>query len=260
MIYYQELLTLENIFIIIAYVCTTPMIAWIFNDLFWCKNKTNTNDKLVEKSDHQQTIRTNVDTLFKHMSQDQVKAVSRKLTEDYSVAVINLNGDLNTGNIMRTACCCGCDTFYVLGKRHYDSRSDVGSRRYLNVSKDSSIVTSPNDKRVSLTIDVTLFSQWIEKNNIMPIFIEQGGESLATVGWNQVTNQTNGRQICFIFGNETWGIPRNVLGLSKTIPGSRILSIPQHNVMKSHNVSISAGIVLWDYYRSAILKPMYDKL
>ncbi len=47
----------------------------------------------------------------------------------------------------------------------------------------------------------------------------------------------------FIFGNEVFGVAQDVIELADII-----LEIPQFGTKHSFNVSVSAGIVLWDYY------------
>ncbi|HWZ23164.1 MAG TPA: RNA methyltransferase [Cytophagaceae bacterium] len=48
---------------------------------------------------------------------------------------------------------------------------------------------------------------------------------------------------CFVFGNEVFGVEEEVIALSDTC-----LEIPQFGTKHSFNVSVSMGIVLWDYF------------
>jgi 23S rRNA (guanosine2251-2'-O)-methyltransferase len=47
----------------------------------------------------------------------------------------------------------------------------------------------------------------------------------------------------FVFGNEVFGVCQEALNLSDVI-----IEIPQFGTKHSFNVSVSAGIVLWDFY------------
>ena len=48
---------------------------------------------------------------------------------------------------------------------------------------------------------------------------------------------------CFVFGNEVFGVEDEVIALS-----DNCLEIPQFGTKHSFNVSVSMGIVLWDYF------------
>lgn len=48
---------------------------------------------------------------------------------------------------------------------------------------------------------------------------------------------------CLVFGNEVFGVDEKIIGESDTI-----LEIPQFGTKHSLNISVSVGIVLWDYF------------
>jgi 23S rRNA (guanosine2251-2'-O)-methyltransferase len=48
---------------------------------------------------------------------------------------------------------------------------------------------------------------------------------------------------CFVFGNEVFGVEEEVIKIS-----DNCLEIPQFGTKHSFNVSVSMGIVLWDYF------------
>jgi len=48
---------------------------------------------------------------------------------------------------------------------------------------------------------------------------------------------------CFVFGNEVFGVEEEIIHLSDSI-----VEIPQFGTKHSFNVSVSMGIVLWDYF------------
>ena len=58
----------------------------------------------------------------------------------------------------------------------------------------------------------------------------------------------------FIFGNETYGFDNNVLNTCKDIEGFTVISIPQLGILRSLNVSNSASIILWEYYKQTLIK------
>jgi len=79
---------------------------------------------------------------------------------------------------------------------------------------------------------------------------------LKTEGWKIICiEQTEGstflqhfqpiksEKYCFVFGNEVFGVTDEIIPLSDVC-----VEIPQHGTKHSFNVSVSMGIVLWDYY------------
>lgn len=58
-----------------------------------------------------------------------------------------------------------------------------------------------------------------------------------------------GERYCFVFGNEVFGVEDEVITLSDIC-----LEIPQFGTKHSFNVSVSMGIVLWDYFIKMDLK------
>lgn len=190
--------------------------------------------------------------------QDQKKETIQKLVRDlrypYSIALVNLNGGLNIGMIMRSACLYGCDKVYLLGQRKYDKRAAVGAHHYLDTEHigDSKINDHSRESRMIkdyTPIDETAFIEVMKRNDTTPIFIEQGGINILEAPWGQWKH----KKICFVFGNESRGIPDNILATQKVFPGSIVMSLPQHGVMRSLNVAVAAGIVMWEYYRNMVV-------
>lgn len=48
---------------------------------------------------------------------------------------------------------------------------------------------------------------------------------------------------CFIFGNEVSGVAEELIGMADTI-----VEIPQFGTKHSLNISVSIGIVMWDFF------------
>ena len=90
--------------------------------------------------------------------------------------------------------------------------------------------------------------KWIYKENAIEAVKEMQGE-----GWNIcVLEQTHnsvklqdfiperGKKYLLVAGNEVSGVDQNIIDLADTV-----LEIPQYGVKHSLNVSVSAGIALW---------------
>ena len=79
-----------------------------------------------------------------------------------------------------------------------------------------------------------------EKENIDLVAIEQTQNSLNLVDFSPESDNTYG----LIFGNEVEGVSDDFI--EKKIP---CLEIPQHGTKHSLNITISAGIVIWEFYK-----------
>jgi 23S rRNA (guanosine2251-2'-O)-methyltransferase len=71
------------------------------------------------------------------------------------------------------------------------------------------------------------------------ISLEQAEGSLLLQKFSPKGNE----KYCFVFGNEVFGVEDEVINLS-----DNCLEIPQFGTKHSFNVSVSMGIVLWDYF------------
>jgi tRNA G18 (ribose-2'-O)-methylase SpoU len=79
----------------------------------------------------------------------------------------------------------------------------------------------------------------LQKKDVKIISIEQADESLKIEKFNPVS----GTKYAFIFGNEVDGVSDDIINVS-----DEVLEIPQVGTKHSLNVSVAAGIVLWDFF------------
>ena len=79
----------------------------------------------------------------------------------------------------------------------------------------------------------------LQKKDVKIISIEQADESLKIEKFNPVT----GTKYAFIFGNEVDGVSDDIINVS-----DEVVEIPQVGTKHSLNVSVAAGIVLWDFF------------
>ncbi len=183
-------------------------------------------------------IKYNVHTPFQPLGVDRVKQISASLALPFTFMAYNLHGDVNIGMMIRTAVILGASDFYLVGKRKYDRRTDVGSKNYIQLHRLASV-------------DKEFFTQ----NKLVPIALEQGGQPLEEFSFAKYFPESLplGWKLCFIAGSESYGIPRSFL---KEIDAP-ILSISQYGVTRSLNVSIASSILMYEYtkqWRAAVLK------
>lgn len=159
----------------------------------------------------------------------------------FRICCLNIEGDLNIGTILRSASLLGCEKAYVFGRKKFDARSMVGVGNYMDIEKIHGL--TPDNE-----IDVDAFDKFCVAARIYPIFIEQGGTLFNEVDWPVLYDSIkylNVGRLCFVFGNEATGIPKELIQhRMKTV-----YSIPQYGVLRSYNVAASANIVMWDFVK-----------
>ena len=79
----------------------------------------------------------------------------------------------------------------------------------------------------------------LQKKDVKIISIEQADESLKIEKFNPI----QGTKYAFIFGNEVDGVSDDIINVS-----DEVVEIPQVGTKHSLNVSVAAGIVLWDFF------------
>jgi 23S rRNA (guanosine2251-2'-O)-methyltransferase len=79
----------------------------------------------------------------------------------------------------------------------------------------------------------------LQKKDVKIISIEQADESLKIEKFIPVI----GAKYAFVFGNEVDGVSDDIINVS-----DEVIEIPQVGTKHSLNVSVAAGIVLWDFF------------
>lgn len=161
----------------------------------------------------------------------------------FSVCALNLSGELNIGTMIRTAVIFGAEKFYIFGRRKFDRRSLVGSNNYIEIEAVDGF--KPN----SMEIDPAKFINFMEYNKFEPYFVEQR-DSYFTYEPEDVPIRKHHNKNLIVFGSENSGIPDEIFRYYEynLIPHS-IITIPQYGVMRSLNVGVACGIVLYNIAR-----------
>lgn len=183
-------------------------------------------------------VRTNynVHDHLKHLSVAELRDVNQRSRLPFAVCAWNIDGNLNIGMMIRTACNMGAERFIVIGRRHYDKRSCVGSNHYLNID-----IVNGYDFHED-TYDSEVFWETMEKYDYTPVLFETTGKSIS----NGFSLKNFNKNPCLVFGSESRGLPRSLLEDSR----AQIYSIPQLGVIRSYNVSAASAIAMWELVRS----------
>ena len=190
-----------------------------------------------------------INDIYKTISIKKLRSVQKKLSWNYSIGVLNLNCNLNIGAIYRTGCLLGMKKYIIFGKKIYNPKSQVGLNfvdiDYIDTFKK---IRNRYDKSTIEDFNIDIFIKYINKNNILPVIIEQGGTNI--LNYNFQDFEKSNKHILFIFGNETHGTPSILLKYAK-LNNWPFLSIPQWGCAHSYNVSQSANIIMWKYYQDS---------
>ena len=229
------------------------ILCWglLFICLYFVLNPDIKEIKNIQASPYKKIKKNNRHNIISVLDYEtSIKKTRHFQCQNFHIAVFNLNGSLNVGNIMRSGCIFGVNTFHIFGKKLYDSRSCVGANKYTNIKLVTDIIYDLPDKAIKPIVNIIKLRSYIIKNNFNPIFIEQGGSDLSEFNFNEVYYENP----LFIFGNETYGIDMEVIKSCKDIKGFAFISIPQIGLINSMNVSTSASVVIWEYYKQKLKK------
>ena len=80
----------------------------------------------------------------------------------------------------------------------------------------------------------------LKKENVLVYAIEQVDEAIFLNDFQPIKNQ----RYALVFGNEVYGVSQEAI---KICDGS--IEIPQLGTKHSLNISVSAGIVIWDLFQ-----------
>ena len=85
----------------------------------------------------------------------------------------------------------------------------------------------------------------LKKEGWKIILVEQTDQSINLKNFKPLISE----KYVFVFGNEVFGVSDNALK-----EADAALEIPQFGTKHSFNISVSMGIILWDYYVKTTIK------
>jgi len=195
----------------------------------------------IERETYKETIEgRNVHDNMKELSVEELREVVSRDRFPFQVMCLSLTGDLNIGSIIRSSILHGAEKVWIFGRRRYDRRGTVGAHNYIDVECVHGFENDNYDFHKKKFFDI------LSENNLVPIFVEQGGEELQNFDWSDNIEgmKSYGNTPLLVFGNETNGIPESFM------EEDMIVSIPQRGVIRSFNVSSTMAMVTWDMRRA----------
>lgn len=153
-------------------------------------------------------------------STDEIKEALAEVRHPIDVAVWSLDNGFNFGSIVRTSHNFLVRNIYAVDIPQYYRKADMGTRKYENITK----------------LSLEDFLKQMEGRNIVAFERrkELQMQDLRFFVWPE-------EPVLFL-GSEKTGVPDSVLERAHSI-----VSIPMFGVHNDHNVSIAAGIGIYDF-------------
>lgn len=173
---------------------------------------------------HLKPIKYNVHSCLQSKEPRELKKISEKLSLPVHLMLFNLDGNMNIAMSIRSAAVLGCSDVWIIGRRKYDARPEVGSHNYIRVHK------------LPFIDPATFFKE----HDLEPFLVEQGGIPLEDINFKPFMK----KPICFIMGNEGEGLPAEMLRTK--FPK---ITISQYGLVRSLNVSMAATVVMYEFVK-----------
>jgi tRNA G18 (ribose-2'-O)-methylase SpoU len=204
-------------------------------------------------------MQRNIIKLYNNKSDDEIKQIVYNSSYNYVNLALNIHSNLNMGNMMRSSHLCGARKLIIFGRRKYDKRSCVGVSHYMTFERINGITNSnknilfndlENIEKLNeddYILNEDIFYNFIIDNKYLPIFVEQDELSIVAndININIIILESIKLNLIpiFIYGNETMGIPKNILDLRSKFNKSYTLELKQMGAIQSYNVSNCLSIL-----------------
>lgn len=166
---------------------------------------------------------------------DRVSEEAFKLQEKFPIIVVlnDIRSLNNIGSFFRTADAFNVEKIYLCGitanPPHRDiQKTALGSTETVNWEYCRSIVELVNE---------------LKQEGIKVCSIEQTEQTTLL----QDIHSLEGQKFALVFGNEVDGVDQEVINLS-----DHVIEIPQFGTKHSLNVSVCAGVVMWEFAKRYI--------
>jgi tRNA G18 (ribose-2'-O)-methylase SpoU len=166
---------------------------------------------------------------------DRVSESEFKEQEKFPIIVIlnDIRSLNNIGSFFRTSDAFNVEKIYLCGITAKPPQRDIHKTA---LGATESVVWEHRESIIELIIE-------LKAKNILISSIEQTEKTTFLHQIEQIPNQ----KIALVFGNEVDGIDQEVIDTS-----DYIIEIPQFGTKHSLNVSVCAGVVLWEFSKKYI--------
>jgi hypothetical protein len=96
---------------------------------------TDDTPVLLPQGSRMNIIKYNVHTVFQSFPKERLGQIADKLALPVHLMLLNLDGNMNIAMSIRTAAVMGISDVWIVGRRRYDARPEVGAKNYVRVHK-----------------------------------------------------------------------------------------------------------------------------
>tara|TARA_B100000700_G_C14625799_1_gene660378 strand:+ start:42 stop:575 length:534 start_codon:yes stop_codon:yes gene_type:complete len=174
--------------------------------------------------------------MFLKRNNDELKADRPTLDENKSIPktpvsflLENIRSVHNVGSVFRTGDGIGCEKIYLSGYTAFPPRNDLSK---VALGAERAVDWEQFDNPIEAV-------KKIKKNNIKLLALEQ------TYTSKSIYDYTWSFPVCIVLGNEVKGISDELIKLADDS-----IEIPMQGIKQSLNVSVAAGVVGYEIYKS----------
>ena len=164
----------------------------------------------------------NVIDYYKEWENDQIKADLDTRRLPFVVGLENISGDFNKSTIIRSSNAFLAKESWIIGNKRWDRRGAVGTHNYIHLKY------APSLDHIYLHEPHIRDMRWVAVDNVA------GAIPITDYEWKPDT--------FMIFGEESRGVSPMALGMADDI-----VMIPQLGSVRSLNVGVAGGIIMYDY-------------
>jgi tRNA G18 (ribose-2'-O)-methylase SpoU len=181
-------------------------------------------EAIAKGKDHYFFTAYNVVDKFKNSTNEEIRSELRKTAHPFIVLCENVIGDLNLGNIMRSANAFNCEKFIYVGNKKIDKRPCVGVHNYMDIE---------------FIRDIENLKEYKKEYNFVGFDIIPGAKPLSDYKWNF------SKKNILLFGEEGCGLTPTIMDLCDDV-----VYIEQYGSVRSINVGSAASIIMHDFVKS----------
>lgn len=164
----------------------------------------------------------NIIDYYKGWENEQIIADLDMRRLPFAVGLENISGDFNKSTIIRSTNAFLAKETWIIGKKQWDRRGAVGTHNYIHLKY------SPSLSDIYLNQPQIRDMKWVAVDNV------PGAASIVDYEWSP--------ESFMIFGEEGRGISPMALGMAEDV-----IYIPQLGSVRSLNVGVAGGVVMYDY-------------
>ena len=167
------------------------------------------------------------------LNRKSVEAFRMSAKTPVTVVLDNIRSMHNVGSVFRTADAFLVEAIYLCGYTPQPPHRDI-HKTALGATETVTWKYFPSVTEAVQQLNATDYNVWAVEQ-------AEGSLALGNFGWQQLVGDRAPGKVAIVLGNEVSGVSDEVLPLCKGC-----IEIPQAGMKHSFNISVAAGIVLWE--------------